>query len=143
MSLLRSISAPAEALLGSSALAHVVTVNRSGMPQVSVVWCGVEGDRVYFCSRRDSVKVRNLTSDPRILLSIEDEARNRAGTQRHLVVYGRARVVGDADAEICDRLCRIYTGSADHPANLKHDPTAVRIDVEVDRIGGNGPWTVA
>ena len=37
MSLLRSIPAPAEALLGSSALAHVVTRNRDGTPQVSVV----------------------------------------------------------------------------------------------------------
>jgi hypothetical protein len=50
MTVLRSIPAPAEALLGSSALAHVVTRNRDGSPQVSVVWCGVKGDQVFFCA---------------------------------------------------------------------------------------------
>ena len=45
MTVLRSIPAPAEALLGSSALAHVVTRNRDGTPQVSVVWCGVRETR--------------------------------------------------------------------------------------------------
>lgn len=141
MTVLRSIPAPAEALLGSDALAHVITRNPDGLPQVSVVWCGVRGDRVVFCTDGTSVKVRNLRLDPRIVLSIEDEARNLTGAQQHLVVHGTARVIDQVDADLCDELCRVYVGSADHPTNLKHSPTAVMVEVTVERLAGNGPWT--
>jgi PPOX class probable F420-dependent enzyme len=143
VTVLRSIPAPAEALLGSSALAHVVTRNRDGTPQVSVVWCGVREDRIFFASEADTAKVRNVRREPQVILSIEDEARNASGTQQHLLVYGRAEVVGPADRELCDELCRTYVGRANHPLNLSRSSTAVMVAVEVERIGGNGPWTVA
>ena len=140
MSTLRSIPAPAEALLGSDALAHVVTTNPDGTPQVSVVWCGVRGDQVLFCTERSTAKVRNIASDPRVVLSIEDEARNVSGTQQHLVIRGRATVVGPADEALCDELCRVHVGTADHPLNLSRSDTAVTVAVDVERFGGNGPW---
>jgi PPOX class probable F420-dependent enzyme len=143
MTMLRSIPAPAEALLGSSALAHVVTRSPDGTPQVSVVWCGVRGDQVLFCAEGSSAKVRNLRRDPAVVLSIEDEARNQAGTQQHLLIYGSATVLpGPADKDLCDELCRTYVGKADHPLNLSRSATAVTVAVDVHRIGGNGPWTV-
>lgn len=141
MSVLRSIPAPAEALLGSSALAHVVTRNRDGTPQVSVVWCGLRGDRVLFCAESSTAKVRNLRRDPLVVLSIEDEVRNQAGNQHHLVIYGKATVVeGRPEKALCDDLCRTYVGRADHPLNLSRSDTAVTVAVDIDRIGGNGPW---
>jgi PPOX class probable F420-dependent enzyme len=140
MTTLRTIPAPAEALLGSDALAHVVTTNRDGTPQVSVVWCGVRGEQVVFCTEAGTLKVRNLRREPRLTLSIEDEARNAKGTQQHLVVYGHVVDIGPVDRALCDDLCRTYVGRADHPLNLRDSPTAVTVVVEVDRIGGNGPW---
>jgi PPOX class probable F420-dependent enzyme len=140
MTTLRSIPAPAEALLGSDALAHVVTSNADGTPQVSVVWCGVREDRILFCTEGSSAKVRNIRRDPRVVLSIEDEARNAAGTQQHLVVRGRAEILGPADKDLCDELCRVYAGRADHPLNLSRSSTAVTVAIEVERLGGNGPW---
>lgn len=140
MTALRSIPAPAEALLGSNALAHIITLNPNGTPQVSVVWCGVRGERVLFCTEPNTAKVRNLRREPRVVLSIEDEARNAAGTQQHLVIHGRAEILGPADPALCDELCRTYVGNADHPLNLRNSPTALTVAVEVHRIGGNGPW---
>ena len=141
MTVLRSIPAPAEALLGSSALAHVVTRNPDGSPQVSVVWCGLKGDRVMFCTDASTAKVRNLRLDPKVVLSIEDEVRNRVGNQQHLLLYGRATVIdGPPDKALCDDLCRTYTGRANHPMNLSRSATALTVSVEIDRIGGNGPW---
>lgn len=140
MATLRTIPAPAQALLGSDALAHVVTRNADGSPQVSVVWCGVRGDEVLFCTEGNTLKVRNLRRDPRIVLSIEDEARNLSGAQQHLVVHGTARVDDTVDAELCDELCRVYVGTAEHSTNLKRSPTAVTVTVAVDRLAGNGPW---
>ena len=140
MTTLRSIPAPAQALLGSDALAHVVTMNPDGTPQVSVVWCGVRDDRIYFCTEGSTAKVSNIRRDPRVVLSIEDEARNVTGTQQHLVVTGRAEIVGPADKALCDELCRVHVGRANHPLNLGASPTAVTVAVSVDRVGGNGPW---
>jgi PPOX class probable F420-dependent enzyme len=140
MTTLQTIPAPAEALLGSDALAHVVTVNSDGTPQVSVVWCGVRGENVVFCTEGETAKVRNLRRDPRIVLSIEDEARNAKGTQQHLVIQGRVIDIGPVDRALCDDLCRTYVGRADHPLNLRGSTSAVTITLEVDRIGGNGPW---
>lgn len=140
MTTLRSIPAPAEALLGSDALAHVVTTNSDGTPQVSVVWCGVREDHILFCTEGNTAKVANIRRDPRVVLSIEDEARNLSGTQQHLVVRGRAEVVGPADKDLCDELCRVYVGTADHPLNLSRSDTALTISVTVERLGGNGPW---
>ncbi|MDZ7679820.1 MAG: TIGR03618 family F420-dependent PPOX class oxidoreductase [Acidimicrobiales bacterium] len=143
MSTLRSIPAPVEALLGSDALAHVITTNSDGTPQVSVVWCGVREDEIQFCTEEATAKVRNIRREPRVVLSIEDEARNASGTQQHLVVRGRARVLGPADQDLCDELCRVHVGRADHPLNLSRSPTAVTVAVQVDRFGGNGPWVTS
>ena len=47
-----TLSAPAHALLGSDAVAHVWTSNADGTPQVSVVWVVVQGDEILFgCDR--------------------------------------------------------------------------------------------
>jgi len=140
MATLRSIPAPAQALLGSDALAHVVTMNANGTPQVSVVWCGVREDRVLFCTEEATAKVRNIRRDPRVVLSIEDEARNVAGAQQHLVVWGRAYGMGPADPGLCDELGRVYAGRVDHPLNLSESDTAVTVGISVERLGGNGPW---
>lgn len=140
MAALRQLPASAQTLLGSDALAHVITVGSDGLPQVSVVWCGIKDNDVLFCTEEKSTKVRNLRKNPRIVISIEDEMRNRAGTQHHLVLHGTAEILGPADPKLCDELCAAYTGRANHPTNLGQSSTAVTVAVHVDRIGGNGPW---
>ena len=50
-------------------------------------------------------------------------------------------MLGPADRALCDELCRVYVGTAHHPLNLSRSPTAVTVAVDVDRIGGNGPWS--
>ncbi len=135
-----TIPAPAQALIGSDALAHVVTENPGGTPQISVVWCGVRGDELVFVSEASTQKIRNLRRDPRVVLSIEDEERNQRGLQQHLVVRGHATIREGADATVMDELCRVYLGRADHPLNLRDSPTAVTVTVSVDKISGNGPW---
>jgi PPOX class probable F420-dependent enzyme len=117
-------------------------MNNDGTPQVSVVWCAVREDRILFVTDGRSAKARNLRRNPEIVLSIEDEVRNRTGRQQHLVVTGRATVTdGPPDPDLCDVLCRVYVGTANHPLNLRHSQTAVTVSVEVTRIGGAGPWT--
>lgn len=137
---LRSIPHEAGVLLGSSALAHVITTNSDLTPQVSVVWCDVSGDEVRFVTEGDTAKVRNLRRNPEIVLSIEDEERNLRGRQHHLVIRGTARIDDGPDPELFDALCQIYLGRSDPSLRLRSSPTAVVVTVTVEHIGGNGPW---
>ncbi|MEM8905813.1 MAG: TIGR03618 family F420-dependent PPOX class oxidoreductase [Actinomycetota bacterium] len=133
------LSAPAQALLGTDAVAHVWTRNPDGTPQVSVVWAVVENDEIVFGCNRSSRKARNLEHDPSIVLSIEDDIRSEHGFQRHLVVRGTARLSGP-DPELMDRLARAYTGLGRHPLALRDSPDAMVVRVDIDRISGVGPW---
>jgi hypothetical protein len=56
------LSEAAKRLVTSGALAHVVTINSDGTPQVSVVWADMAGDDVVFFARIDRVK--NTTARP-------------------------------------------------------------------------------
>ncbi len=135
-----SLSAPAQALLGSDAVAHVWTRNQDGTPQVSVVWVIVEADEIVFGCDRFSRKARNLRLDPSIVLSIEDDIRNEQGFQRHLVVRGTARLSSGPDPELMDRLAVKYSGLSRHPLAIRDSDDAVVVRVTVERISGVGPW---
>jgi PPOX class probable F420-dependent enzyme len=135
-----TLSAPAETLLGSDAVAHVWTQNSDGSPQVSVVWVIVHGDEIVFGCDRSSQKAINLRRNPSVVLSIEDEVRNNFGFQRHLVIRGSATIEERADPTLMDRLARKYVGLDRHPLALRDSPSAVMIRVSIDRISGVGPW---
>ncbi len=140
MTTTRTISAEAQALFGSDAVAHVWTCNADGSPQVSVVWFIVQGDEILFGTDQDSHKARNLRHDDRVVLSIEDTERSERGFQRHLVVRGRARLEPGPDPDLMDRLAMKYTGLQRHPLTVRDSPTAVVVRVHIDRISGEGPW---
>lgn len=135
-----SLSAPAEALLGSDAVAHVWTCNPDGTPQVSVVWVIVEADEIVFGCDRSSQKARNLRRDPSVVLSIEDDIRNDHGFQRHLVIRGSAHLTSGPDAGLMDRLALKYAGLRRHPLAIRDSADAVVVRVRPDRISGVGPW---
>jgi len=137
---LRSLPHEAEVLLGSDALAHVITRNADGSPQVSVVWCRVQGDAVRFVTEAGAAKVRNLRRDPHVVLSVEDEERNLRGFQHHLVIRGTARIEEGPDPELFDALCATYLGRVDESMPLRTSRSAVVVNVDVEHIGGNGPW---
>jgi len=137
---LSSLSAPANALLGSDAVAHVWTCNADGSPQVSVVWVVVHGDEILFGCDRNSRKAVNLRRDPSIVLSIEDDVRNSQGFQRHLVIRGRATLGDRPDPALMDQLSMKYTGLHKHPLALRDAPSSIVVRVAIDRISGVGPW---
>ncbi|MCU1344455.1 MAG: putative F420-dependent enzyme [Acidimicrobiia bacterium] len=137
---LSALSAPAHALLGSDAVAHVWTCNRDGTPQVSVVWVVVRGDEIVFGCDQSSQKARNLRRDPSIVLSIEDDVRNAQGFQRHLIIRGTARLEEGPNPGLMDQLAAKYTGLARHPLALRDAPSSVVVRVAIDRITGEGPW---
>src|SRR6201984_2703060 len=98
----------ARAVLESPALAHLVTLNPDGSPQVSVVWVGLDGDEIVAGHLPEHRKVRNIRNDSRVALSLETDRRNATGLNEYLVIYGTARITEGGAAELLQRLARIY-----------------------------------
>jgi len=103
---------PAEArtLLESDALAHLVTLNADGSPQVSIVWVGLDGDELVAAHLRPQQKLRNIARDPRVVLSLEGTGTNGIGLREYLVVHGRARIEQGGASEWLQHLAHTYLG---------------------------------
>ena len=96
-----SLPDSARAVLQSPALAHLVTLNPDGSPQVTVVWAGLDGDEIVAAYLPQHRKVRNIRNDSRVTLSVETQTRNAIGLTEYLVVYGTARITEGGPPNCC------------------------------------------
>jgi len=135
-----TLSKAARELLESDALAHVVTIDEDGNPQVTAAWVGIEGDEIVLATLPDQRKLRNLRRDPRIALSIASTTRNEWGLLEYLVVYGTARVTEGGAAEILQRLAYTYIGPDVVFPNWPDPPPGFVTRITPERLGGVGPW---
>jgi PPOX class probable F420-dependent enzyme len=132
----------AREILESDALAHLVTVNPDGSPQVSCVWVGLEDDEVAFASLGPRRKLDNIRRDPRVTLSLEGSTVSALGLKEYLVVYGRARIEQGGGPELLQRLAHVYLGPDVKFPPMEDPPPGVVVRIAVDRLGGHGPWMV-
>jgi PPOX class probable F420-dependent enzyme len=130
----------ARAILESGRLAHLVTLNRDGSPQISCVWVGVEGEEIVSGHLRDQQKLRNVRADPRVSVSIEGTEIQPPGLLQYLVVHGRARVTEGGAPELLQRLARRYLGPDVRFPPMPDPPPGYVLRVAAERLGGIGPW---
>ncbi len=134
------LTAEARQVVASGRLAHLVTVDPDGSPQVTLVWVGLEGDRIVSAHMGAWRKVRNIRRDPRVSLSIEATGRTENGLDHYLVVRGHAEVVEGGAAPLLQRLAHVYLGP-DVVFPGVDDPTlGYVVRITPDRVGGVGPW---
>lgn len=133
----------ARAVLESAALAHLVTLNRDGSPQVSVVWVGLDGDDVVSGHLREQQKLRNVRRDPRVALTLETQVTNSLGLREYLVVHGRGSIEEGGAPELLQELAYIYLGPDVRFPPMPDPPPGFRLRIAVERIGGIGPWAEA
>jgi PPOX class probable F420-dependent enzyme len=131
----------ARPILEGPNLAHVVTIDPDGAPQVSCVWVGLDGDEVVFASLGPWRKLRNLERDPRIALSLESTEVNQMGMREYLVLQGTARVEPGGAPEMLQQLAHVYIGPDVRFPPMDDPPPGSVVRITVDRIGGVGPWT--
>lgn len=136
-----AIPESARAVLTGPNLAHVVTIDPDGAPQVSCVWVGVDGDEVVFGSLGPFRKIRNLARDPRIALSIEAPTTNDIGMRQYLVLQGTARVEAGGAPELLQRLARVHVGPDVRFPPMDDPPPGSIVRISVDKISGVGPWS--
>jgi PPOX class probable F420-dependent enzyme len=130
----------AREVLESAALAHLVTLNEDGSPQVSIVWVGLDGDEIVAGHLPEHKKVRNIRADSRVALSVETAHQNSMGLTEYLVVYGTARVTEGGAPELLQRLAHTYLGPDVRFPPMENPPPGYITHITVDRIGGVGPW---
>jgi PPOX class probable F420-dependent enzyme len=135
-----SLPSSARALLESPALAHLVTLNPDGSPQVTVVWVGLDGDEIVAAHLFQHRKVRNVRNDSRVVLSIETETRNAMGLNEYLVVYGTARITEGGAPELLQKLAHSYLGPGVRFPPMDNPPPGYITRISVDRVAGAGPW---
>src|SRR3984885_1384192 len=135
-----SLPDSARAVLESAALAHLVTLNPEGRPQVAIVGVGLDGDEVVIGHLPDHRKLRNIRNNSRVALSVETGERNAAGLNEYLVIYGTARVTEGGAAELLQELARTYLGPDVRFPPMDNPPPGYITHIAVDRISGVGPW---
>jgi PPOX class probable F420-dependent enzyme len=131
----------ARAVIESGRLAHLVTLNRDGSPQISCVWVGIEDGEIVSAHLYEQQKLRNLRADPRVSLSIEGTEIQPPGLLQYLVVHGRARITEGGAPELLQQLAYRYLGQDVRFPPMDDPPSGYVVRIAVERLGGVGPWT--
>lgn len=128
-------------LIESGRPAHLVTLNRDGSPQVTLVWIGLDGDEVVAGHLPRNRKVRNIERDPRVAISLEATTTSSMGLTEYAVLYGRARIQEGGAAELLQELAATYLGPGVKFPPMDDPPAGYVTRIRVDRIEGVAPWT--
>lgn len=128
-------------LIESGRPAHLVTLNRDGSPQVTLVWIGLVGDEVVAGHLPRNRKVSNIERDPRVAISLEATTKSSLGFTEYAVLYGEARIQEGGAPELLQRLAEVYISPGVKFPPMENPPPGYVTRIRVDRIEGVGPWT--
>ena len=130
----------ARKLIESDRLAHMVTINPDGSPQVSCIWVGLDGDEIVSGHLPRNQKVKNVERNPQVAISIEGAGLSEVGLREYLVVLGTARVQKGGAADLLQRLAHVYLGPEVKFPPMDNPPPGYVIRTTPERLGGVGPW---
>jgi PPOX class probable F420-dependent enzyme len=99
-------------LFQKKAFCNLATLMPDGRPQVSPVWCDLDGSNIRINSAKGRVKDKNMRRNKKVALSIFDPD----NPYRHLAVQGQVVEITEqgADAHI-DALAKKYLGKDKYP----------------------------
>jgi PPOX class probable F420-dependent enzyme len=128
----------ARQLLGSNP-ATLVTINRDGTPQVSVVWFVVQStadgdDELFSAHLADYLKLRNIRRDPRVSVTVVATDRTGPFTP-WLSIKGTARVEEGGAPEQLDEFVtsKFGPGTGFPPPGA---PPGYRARITIEKLGG-------
>jgi nitroimidazol reductase NimA-like FMN-containing flavoprotein (pyridoxamine 5'-phosphate oxidase superfamily) len=79
----------------------LATVRSDHTPHLVPIWFVWVGGKIYLCTGADSVKVRNLLTNPDVSLALEDGS-------LPVVIEGRAQPIGSAPGPVVDAFKEKY-----------------------------------
>lgn len=111
--------------LDLSSFAKLTTLDAKGAPQTTVMWFRCVNDQLHMIAPAASVKARNLTNDPRVVVLIDAPGNG----YEYLEARGRAELVRDdpgAREELRHVAARYIGAGADaYAASLSPDPRVI------------------
>jgi PPOX class probable F420-dependent enzyme len=132
----------ARQLVGSNP-ATLVTINRDGSPQISVVWLKVRTtadgvDELVSGHLREHQKIRNIRRDPRVAVTVVST--DRSGPQTpYLSIKGTARIEEGGAPELLDEIATsVFGPGIGFPP--PDAPPGYVTHIAIDTVGGVGPW---
>jgi len=134
------LSEDVRSALTSGHLAHLVTLEPDGTPQVTLVWVGLEDDEIVAGHLGVWRKVANVRRDPRVVLSMETGGHAPNGLAEYLVVHGRARITEGGAPELLQRLAHVYLGPDVKFPPMDNPPPGYITRITPEKIRGVGPW---
>lgn len=124
---------PLKELLDGKPFAHLTTLDPDGYPQASAMWIMRDGDNIVFNTAKGRRKYRNMTSDPRVAVSVSAVA----DQYLNYSIQGKVIEMRESDGvEVIDSLARKYTES-DHYEWLTPGVVRVTVIVEPIRVASN------
>jgi PPOX class probable F420-dependent enzyme len=113
------------------AFAHLATLMPDGSPQVTPVWCELEGGQVLVNSAKGRRKDRNMRRDARVSLSLIDPDNG----YRYVEVRGRVVEITEDGAEAhIDRLAKKYLDLDEYPYRRDGE---VRVIYRIESTGSS------
>jgi PPOX class probable F420-dependent enzyme len=126
-------------LVEGGPLAHLATINQDGSPQVTVIWIGIDGEHLVSGHMNESVKVRNVRRDPRVVLSFDAPRTPGTFLAEHVVLRASTTIEEGGAWSLLDRLAKVYVGpDVTFPAPESAGGFVLRYTIE--HVGGVGPW---
>jgi PPOX class probable F420-dependent enzyme len=130
----------AKQLIRSGAYGHLVTIEPSGAPQLSLVWVAVEGDDLLTAHLGNRRKLDNVRRDPRVAVSFQATEMRPPGLLEYLVVHGTGTIEEGGATELLQELAHVYLGPDVKFPPMDDPPPGFRLRISVDRVSGTGPW---
>jgi PPOX class probable F420-dependent enzyme len=121
-------------------LAHIVTLDADGTPNVVCIWTGLDGDEIVSAHLGDQRKLKNVRRDPRVVVSYQSPTRNAQDVDEHLVVYGTGRVQEGGGAKLLQELAHVYFGDDRRFPDTDTPPDGYVLRITPERVTGWGPW---
>jgi PPOX class probable F420-dependent enzyme len=134
------LTEPVRQALTSGNLAHLVTLNADGTPQITLVWVGLEDNEIVAGHLGSWQKVKNIRRDPRVALSMETGGKNEQGLDHYLIIHGQARITEGGAPELLQRLAYTYIGPGVTFPPMDNPPPGYITRITAERVGGVGPW---
>mgnify|MGYP003451391242 FL=1 len=121
-------------LFDSKHFATIATINPAGQPQLSIVWCAIDGDEILVSTVEGRRKHLNLERDNRvsIIASPRDEP------YKYVEVRGTAAMTRKGGRELIDQLAYEYMGADRYPADDDTNNIRVVIRVTPQRVVARG-----
>lgn len=136
------IPASVRAVIDSGRLAHLVTINKDGSPQISLVWVTIEDGEIVSAHLGAYQKVRNIQRDNRVSLSIETNNKNAIGLDEYLVIHGTARITEGGAPELLQKLAYTYIAPGVKFPPMDNPPAGLVTRITPIKYGGVGPWAI-